>query len=263
MAATVGSPVLGRPLWYELMTNDLAAAETFYKQVVGWTTAPFEGAPKPYSMWMRDADTAVGGAMTLPDELKAHGVQPHWMMYVGVPDLEEGVAHVERLGGSAVSPVIEVPNVGRMRTMKDPQGAAFSLYQPASPPQPEAPPEAGDVSWHELYTTDAEGAKAFYQQLFGWGETSVMDMGPMGKYHMFGRALGPMGGMMNKPAEMSQVPPHWLYYFHVPDVHAAAERVKSSGGKIMNGPMEVPGGDWIVQAMDPQGAAFALHSRKK
>jgi predicted enzyme related to lactoylglutathione lyase len=260
----VGSAVLGRPLWYELMTSDLAGAEKFYKNVVGWTTAPFEGSPMPYTMWQRNESTPVGGAMTIPAELSAHGVPPHWTMYVGAPKLEEAVAHVERLGGSSLSPVIEVPNVGRMRTMKDPQGAAFSLYEPASEPRnPEALPEIGDVSWHELMTTDAEAAKAFYQQLFGWSETSVMDMGPMGKYHMFGRALGPMGGMMNKPKEMAAVPPHWLYYFHVPDVHAAAERVKAAGGKIMNGPMEVPGGDWIVQAMDPQGAAFALHSKKK
>ena len=254
------SPILGRPLWYELMTGDLGAAESFYKTVVGWTTAPFEGSPMPYTMWMRGS-VPIGGAMTLPGELRAMGVPPHWMMYVGTPSLEETVAHVERLGGAAVSPVIDVPNVGRMRTMRDPQGAHFSLYEPSSPPLPEALPEVGDTSWHELMTTDAEAAKSFYRDLFGWQETSTMDMGPMGKYHMFGRSLGPMGGMMNKPPEMANVPPSWLYYFRVPDVHAAAEKVKANGGQVLNS-MEVPGGDWIVQAMDPQGAAFALHHKK-
>jgi predicted enzyme related to lactoylglutathione lyase len=255
------SSILGRPLWYELMTSDLAAAETFYKTVVGWTTAPFEGSPAPYTMWMRGS-VPIGGAMTLPAEMQAHGVPPHWMMYVGAPALDEVVAHVERLGGAAVSPVIDVPNVGHMRAMRDPQGAVFSLYQPASSPHPEAEPQPGDVSWHELMTTDAEGAKGFYQSLFGWNETSAMDMGEMGKYHMFGRGPAPMGGMMNKPAAMAAVPPNWLYYFLVADVNAAVERVTANGGKILNGPMEVPGGDWIVQAMDPQGAAFALHQRK-
>ena len=83
----------------------------------------------------------------------------------------------------------------------------------------------------------------------------------MGKYHMFGRAF-PLGGMMNKPPEMAQVPPHWGIYFRVADVHAGAERVKANGGQVLNGPMEVPGGDWIVNCMDPQGAAFSLHHRK-
>jgi predicted enzyme related to lactoylglutathione lyase len=51
-------------------------------------------------------------------------------------------------------------------------------------------------------------------------------------------------------------------YFRVPDVDAAAERITAAGGRILNGPMEVPGGDRIVNAMDPQGAAFGLHARK-
>ena len=255
------SPMLGRPLWYELMTSDLGAAESFYKTIVGWTTAPFDGSPMPYTMWMRGS-VPIGGAMTMPAEMTTMSIPPHWMMYVGTPSLEETVAHVERLGGMAVSPVIDVPNVGRMRAMRDPQGAHFSLYQPVSDPHPEAAPQNGDVSWHELMTTDAVAAKAFYRDLFVWQETSVMDMGPMGSYHMFGRGPLPMGGMMNMPAALASVPPHWLYYFQVPDINAAVERVKANGGQILNGPMEVPGGDWIVQAMDPQGAAFALHQRK-
>jgi hypothetical protein len=258
-----GSPLLGRPLWYELLTSDLAAAEAFYTAIVGWTITPFKGSPAPYSMWTRAGGIPIGGAMTLPDAVKAQGVPPHWMVYVGAPRLEDTVAHVERLGGGALSPVIEVPTVGRMRVMRDPQGAAFALYEPvAPPPRPEAPPEIGDASWHELYTTDAVAAMAFYGELFGWRATETMDMGPMGRYHMFGRDLGSMGGMMNKPREMAQVPPHWLFYFRVPDVHRAAERVKAQEGKVLNGPMEVPGGDWVVQCMDPQGAAFALHHRK-
>jgi uncharacterized protein len=58
------------------------------------------------------------------------------------------------------------------------------------------------------------------------------------------------------------VPPNWQIYFRVPNADEASERIKASGGKILNGPMDVPGGDRIVNAMDPQGAAFGLHARK-
>jgi predicted enzyme related to lactoylglutathione lyase len=252
------SSILGRVLWYELLTTDVDAAEKFYTSVVGWTTAPFEGSPQRYDMWMRAGSVPVGGVMPIPEGMQ---FPPHWGMYVGVPKLEDGVSQIERLGGSALSPVIDVPTVGRMRTMKDPQGAAFSVYEPASAPQPEGEPQLGDVSWHELYTTDAEGALSFYTTLFGWRPTESMDMGEMGKYHMFGRAF-PLGGMMNKPPAMAQVPSHWGFYFRVTDVHAGAERIKANGGQVLNGPMEVPGGDWIVNGMDPQGAAFSLHHRK-
>ena len=249
----------GRILWYELLTTDMKAAERFYTAVVGWTVAPFEGSPQPYDMWMRAGSIAVGGVMTIPEGMN---FPPHWGMYVGVQKLEDGVAQIERLKGSALSPVIEVPTVGRMRTMKDPQGAFFSIYQPASPPPtPEAQAELGDVSWHELYTTDAAAALTFYSEMFGWRERMVMDMGAMGKYHIFGREWD-LGGIMNKPKEMVQVPPHWGLYFRVPDVHQGLERVKANGGQILNGPMEVPGGSWIVNCMDPQGAAFSLQQQK-
>ncbi|MGQ0737286.1 MAG: VOC family protein, partial [Acidobacteriota bacterium] len=185
------SPLLGRLLWYELLTTDMKGAEDFYQAVVGWSVTPFEGSPMPYHMWMRGGQVPVGGVMTLPDEVKAQGVPPNWMMYAGVPKLEDAAAHIERLGGRALSPIIEVPTVGRMRAMADPQGGAFSIYQPASPPQqPEAEPELGDVSWHELYTTDAAAALTFYGEALGWKPTEAMDMGPAGVYHMFGRHLG-------------------------------------------------------------------------
>jgi uncharacterized protein len=249
----------GRILWYELLTTDMKAAERFYTAVVGWTVAPFEGSPQPYDMWMRTGGLPVGGVMTIPEGM---GFPPHWEMYVGVPKLEDAMAQIERLKGSALSPVIEVPTVGRMRVMRDPQSAVFAIYEPApeSSQPPEAQAELGDVSWHELYTTDAAAALKFYSEMFGWRERSVMDMGPMGKYHIFGLEWD-LGGMMNKPKEMAQVPPHWGLYFRVPDVAQGADRVKANGGQVLNGPMEVPGGSWIVNCMDPQGAAFSLHHR--
>jgi uncharacterized protein len=252
--------LLGRPLWYELMTSDMKAAEAFYRTVVGWKTSPMDGAGHPYTMFNRSGDVPIAGVMTKPDEVKA---PPFWAMYVGVPKLEEAASRIKRLGGSAHKEVIEIPTVGRMQMMTDPQGAHFYIYEPARAEQrPEAAPEVGETSWHELMTTDAPAAMKFYEQVFGWQPSEAMDMGPMGKYQMFNRPHGMIGGMMNKPPEMANVPPNWQIYFRVPDVHAAAERVTANGGKILNGPMEVPGGDWVVNAMDPQGAAFGLHAIK-
>jgi len=254
------STLLGRPLWFELMTTDMKAADAFYKNVVGWTSAPFEGSPQPYTTFNRSGETPVAGLMTKPDDLSA---PPFWSMYVGVPKLEEGAAHIKRLGGRELSPVIDIPTVGRMQMMTDPQGAAFYIYEPSRTDQsPEGAAEIGEASWIELMTTDAPAAMTFYHEVFGWQPSEAMDMGEMGKYQMFNRPHGMIGGMMNKPPEMAKVPPNWQIYFRVPDITAAVERIKANGGQILNGPMEVPGGDWIVNAMDPQGAAFALHARK-
>ena len=108
-------------------------------------------------------------------------------------------------------------------------------------------------------TTDAPAAMKFYSEVPGW-PSETMDMGPLGKYHMFNRPHGMIGGMMNKPPELAHVPPNWQIYFRVPDINAAVARIKTNGGQILNGPMRVPG-DWIVNGMDPQGAAFSLHAK--
>ena len=258
--ATAVSSLLGRPVWYELMTTDPAAAETFYDRVIGWKSEPYEGSPNPYTAFKRSGDVSVAGLMKTPQGMN---MPPFWAMYLAVPKFDEAVAHIKRLGGTELSPVIDVPEVGRLRMMKDPQGAAFYIIQPSSTEErPEGEPAVGEGSWHELMTTDAPAAMKFYTDVFGWQPSETMDMGPMGKYHMFNRPHGMIGGMMNKPPEMAHVPPHWMIYFRVPDINAAAERVKAAGGKILNGPMEVPGGDWVLNAMDPQGAAFSLHAKK-
>jgi predicted enzyme related to lactoylglutathione lyase len=259
MTTTV-SHLLGRPVWYELMTTDTAAAEKFYKNVLGWTSAPFEGSPNSYTVFKRTGQVQVAGLMPKPEGMN---MPPSWAMYLGVPNLEDAVSQIERLGGSALSPVIDVPTVGRMRMMKDPQGAAFYIIQPSSTEErPETAPEVGEASWHELVTTDAPAAMKFYSQIFQWQPSETMDMGEMGKYYMFNRPHGMIGGMMNRPPAMAHVPPHWMIYFRVPDIDAAAERIKKNGGTVINGPMEVPGGDRILNATDPQGAAFSLHAKK-
>ena len=74
----------------------------------------------------------------------------------------------------------------------------------------------------------------------------------MGTYQMFGWAGQPAGGIFTKPAQMPG-PPSWLAaYIKVPDSKKTAASVKKQGGKVINGPMEVPGGDWIAQGMDLQ-----------
>src|SRR5262245_28472148 len=133
--------LLGRPLWYELMTTDSKAAEAFYRTVVGWTTTPFEESPQPYTIFGRSKEMPVAGVLTTPKEVKA---PPFWAMYVGVPNLEDARTHITRLGGRECSPVIDIPVVGKMQMMTDPQGAAFYIYQPSSTEfPPEVAPEIG------------------------------------------------------------------------------------------------------------------------
>ncbi len=253
----------GRFVWSELMTPDPKSAERFYSDVVGWKAEPFPGSgPEPYTI-VKAGDKGIGGMMRMPDDMKAKGVPPNWMFYVGVHDADATVAKAQSLGGRVVVPVQPIPLVGRFAVLADPQGAHFAILQPEGPRPtgPDAAPTTGEISWHELATTDLQKAMEFYSALFGWEMLKANDMGPMGIYEEFGRFGRSQGGMFKKPPEMP-APPHWLLYAKVPDVNAAVAAVKSRGGQVLNGPMEVPGGDLVAQIMDPQGATFALHQAK-
>ncbi len=248
----------GRFVWSELMTADPKAAERFYSRVVGWTTRPFDKSGN-YTVWMA-GDQGIGGLMQTPPHAQADGARPNWIVYVGVKDADATAAHARTLGGRVGVAPTDIPQVGRFAVLADPQGASFAILQPdgPSPTGPETEPAPLEISWRELATTDVAAAMQFYRVLFGWEQLETNDMGPMGVYQVFGRFGRSLGGIYRKPPEMPG-PPHWLMYAKVPDLQSAVATVKKEGGKVLNGPMEVPGGDLVAQIQDPQGAAFALH----
>lgn len=252
---------LGRPLWYELMTVDPDGAREFYTKVVGWGVQEAEPPAMKYTMWTR-GETPVGGLMELPEEVRRQGAPPHWLTYVGTPDIERTFDRAMRLGAEAHVKPTDVQAAGHFAVLSDPQGAMFALLMPVTlPVEQTEPPQVGDFSWNELVTTDHVAAFDFYHGLFGWEKTGEHDMGPMGVYQLFGRKGHTLGAMFNRPAA-APFPPHWLPYARVQDIQRAADAIKGGRGMIAYGPIEVPGEDWIVQAFDPQGAYFALHQQK-
>ncbi len=251
-------------MWYELMTSDQPAAEAFYKAVVGWNMAD-AGQPDMRYTILSAGSRGMGGLMTIPAEAAKAGARPGWLGYVGVPDTDAAAKRVAEAGGTIHRSPADIPNVGRFAVVADPGGALFELFTPlprADEPPPALPTTPGLVSWHELYTSMGEKAAFdFYSGQFGWETIELMDMGPMGKYRIFGVDGVQSGGMMNKPENVPASA--WAFYVNVDGIDAAVERIKSNGGQVLMGPHEVPGGSWIVQALDPQGANFALVSPRR
>jgi len=251
--------ITGRFVWYELLTSDPAGAIAFYSEVTGWKTQRFETSD--YTMWV-GSQGPLGGVTLLPEAATKMGAPPYWQANIQVANVDETVVKVKRLGGQ-VYVTEDVPTVGRLAVIADPQGAVIAVFTPATDMQAHDVTKPGEFSWHELYTTDHEAAFAFYNAIAGWERLGEFDMGPMGKYLLWGRGGKQLGGMMTKPKEMKtpdgrEVPPSWMFYVTTGDLDAALARAKASGARVLNGPMDVPGGQRIVQLMDPQGAAFAL-----
>ncbi|EZP72719.1 Glyoxalase [Sphingomonas paucimobilis] len=258
------SDLTGKFFWYELMTSDPEAAIRFYGDVAGWTAQPFGGerTDDPYHVVSGSAGP-LGGIMRIPAEARDCGMTPWWGGYIGSADVDADARRLAEAGGSVKRAPEDIPGVGRFAVMGDPGGAVFMLLKGSSPDGMDAaPPMAnGHVGWHELYSGDFDKDLAFYTSQFGWGRGQAMDMGEMGSYQLFSMSGATgfdqmSGGMMPRPKEMPE--PAWLFYFAVPDIDAALEKVKAGGGTVLNGPVEVPGGAWIIQATDPQGAMFAL-----
>jgi predicted enzyme related to lactoylglutathione lyase len=250
-------------IWYELMTTDADAATGFYESILPWTIAGRNDDGMDYRQ-IGTGSGAVGGVLNLTSEMTDGGARPVWIGYIAVDDVDKMASSIGDTGGKILMPAHDLPGVGRFALVTDQQGAPFYIMKPTPPAdQPDASSNAfaadhpieGHCAWNELYTADPAAALHFYGVRFGWVKDGEMDMGPMGKYE-FIRHGGLIGAVM-------PLPPHvpvsgWNYYFRVADIDKAAAAVTANGGQVLHGPMEVPGGDWTLNAMDPQGAMFAL-----
>lgn len=252
----------GSFVWYELMTSDTAAAKSFYRSVIGWDAQDSDVADRSYTI-VSMGPVMVGGLMPIPDEARAMGAGPTWLGYVGVDDVDACAARVTAAGGAVRRAPADIPGVGRFAVVADPHGATFMLFRGSSEhvPAPAAPGTPGHIGWHELHAGDGARAFAFYSGLFGWTKADAIDMGPMGVYQMFATGGDPVGGIMTRTPDTPA--PFWLYYFNVEAIDAAVTRVNDGGGKVVLDPQEVPGGSWIVQCIDPQGAMFAMVAGKR
>lgn len=254
----------GNFVWYELMTTDTKGAEAFYTKVTGWS-AKDSGMPGvEYTLFNAPSGEQVAGLMTMPQSALDMNIPPAWLGYIAVHDVDAAAADVAANGGTVHRAPDDIPGVGRFAVVTDPHGGVFALFRGTDGDMPPTAPMGtpGFMGWHELMAGDLDTAFAFYSKLFNWTKFEAMDMGPMGVYQIFGKGEAMFGGMMTKPASIP-APPFWTFYINVEAIDAAIERINAAGGKVVNGPMEVPGGAWIVQGTDPQGAFFALVAPKR
>jgi predicted enzyme related to lactoylglutathione lyase len=249
----------GRFVWYELMTSNTEAAKAFYSAVVGWETKDAPRSRFAYTQFTAGG-ASIGGLVGLPEEARKMGVRPSWIGYVGVADIDATANRVRQRGGGIHVPPSDLPNTGRFAVVADPQRAMLALLSgPLSGDSRGEQDALGHVGWHELLAADWEKVWDFYGDLFGWQKARA-DNSAMGTYQFFSVDGQTIGGMFTKPPTAPV--PYWLYYFNTGDIDAATKQVRVGGGQILNGPMQVPGGNWVTQCTDPQGSIFALMGKR-
>ena len=260
----------GSWIWYELMTTDAAASKAFYDKVVGWNIQLTHGGgadgsgpgDKPYGFLHNADGTTTGGMLHLDDQMCQQGARPCWLGYLGVDDVDAALETIKRHGGHVVMPARDVEMAGRIALVADPSGAPFYIIKPIPLGDGKAstsfsPTRMGSCAWNELVAEGQQRAIDFYTQVFGWTrDQTPMDMGDMGSYVFVEHDGVSIGAIMERPKEMPVSA--WAHYFRAPSIAAAKQAAEAAGGQVMVGPMEVPGGEWIIQGLDPQGAMFAL-----
>ena len=186
------------------------------------------------------------------------GARAIWLGYIEVDDVDQAVTRLQNAGGRVLMTAADLPGVGRIALVADPQGALFYLMHSLDAQDSLAfahdLPRPGHCAWNELTTPDAKASLAFYNAQFGWVKDGQMDQGPNGTYEFLRHGYG-LGALTPSPAA---APAQWTYYFRVADFDTAVERIGAGGGQIGMGPVTIPDGDRILHAVDPQGARFAL-----
>jgi predicted enzyme related to lactoylglutathione lyase len=248
----------GTPIWYELITGDPDAAGAFYQKVIGWQDGGCPGGTAEgtgdYHVYLAPDGQGVAGMMKTPEGAPP---EPRWFSYIGVDDVDAAAGKIVAAGGSIHMPPTTMEGVGRMAMVADPQGVVFYVMKGSSPEASTAFKRMapGHGEWNELQTSDDQAALAFYGDQFGWTKDGAMPMGEMGDYSFLGHDGGMIGAVMKAPPGEA---PGWNYFFRVGDIDAAKQRIEEAGGSIVQEPMEVPGGDFVIYARDPQGAKFGV-----
>jgi hypothetical protein len=238
--------LVGKFVWHDNSSTDVEKAKSFYTELFGWELEVWKPGEMDYAM-VKANDQMHGGFGAAQG-----GAPSSWLGHVLVEDVDDTVSRAEAAGGKVISGPMDIPEVGRMAVISDPQGAVISAFSSAGDP----PTNEGVFIWDELLTTDIDAAKSFYTEIFGW-KTSDMDMGEM-TYTMFKRAgdVDAAGGMPRPPG--MQAPPHWLVYIGTDDVDATTAKAKELGATVFQEPRDIPNVGRFSVVQDPAGAVFGL-----
>jgi predicted enzyme related to lactoylglutathione lyase len=241
----------GTPCWIDLMTSDPDAARRFYGELFGWT---FEvGGPETfyYTTCLKNG-LKVAGLSGRPPGMDA---PLRWSVYFCVEDADAATRAIEREGGKALFPVMDVLELGRMGSYADPTGVTFGVWQPKSHLGSDLVGEPGAMSWWEVNTRDAVRASKFYGAVFGL-EPRRLDA-PDIEYYTLNHPEGPAAGVMQITEALDVFPPQWMIYLGSADADAAAAKATTLGGSVKIPPFDTPYGRISVLA-DPQGVVFSI-----
>ena len=264
----------GVPSWLDTSQPDPEAAVSFYSGLFGWEfedVMPAGSDGKYFIARLRGLDVAAVGS--IPE-----GAPPMamWNTYIWVESADETASKVRDAGGSVAMEPFDVMDAGRMAVFMDPEGAAFCVWEAKEHKGAQIVNEQGSLNFNGLNTRNVDGAKRFYNSVFGWqtialgGDAQMWTLPGYGDYlerdnpdlrKQMAQAGAPGGfedvvAAINPiPDDQPDTPPHWSVTFAVDDADATASKASELGGTVIVPPFDAP---WVRMTVisDPQGATF-------
>ncbi|HKP63422.1 MAG TPA: VOC family protein [Polyangiales bacterium] len=233
----------GRIMFHELNTHDLKGARAFYGPLFDWR---FEARDDEY-FYIKCGESMVAAMFKLPPP----DAPPHWLPYISVSTVEDGIAQATAAGCKQLVPAMEV-DAGRFSIFMDPQGAVFCAWQGHGGELATASQAVGSFVWDQLNTPDPAASQAAYARMFDWKTQAFPGMSELST---FVRGDQQLASLMQGPAGM---PAHWLAYIRVENLSETREHAAAAGGKVMVEEIRVPQMGAFSVLQDPEGALFAV-----
>jgi uncharacterized protein len=245
---------VGKVVWVDLITPDLARAEQFYAGLLNWSFAKVPGDAN-YVVATLDGEP-VAGLFNKPMPAGQHR-QPAWLTFIAARDVDAikqmAVAH----GAKVLSQPKTYPQRGRQAVFADPDGAVFAVLASSSGDPPDYLAAPGEWIWSSLLVHDADHEAAFYQTLFGY---DVFDLASEDSLHHLILSSDDFArtGVNELPRDSVRRHPHWLNFVRVVDATATAAKAVALGGQVLVEPRVDRHGGKLAVIADPNGAPFGV-----
>lgn len=246
---------VGKLIFFELVTPDLAAAKQFYAGLFGWTFRDIQADGIQYVEASLNGRPVAG--MVHKDLAPGQQLQPLWLNFIAVRDVDDIEKTALQHGAKVLFEPHSIPDRGREAVLADPQGAVFAVLASSSGDPPDVLPAPGAWIWSSLQTTDADTDAAFYQALFDYevfdasSETGIQHL--MLASENYARASA-----NTLPPKRTNPHPHWLNYVRVDDVVKSTEKLVALGGNVLVAPRIDRHGGKVAVVADPSGAPFGM-----